>query len=83
MSEQHDKPIGERVASLETDMERLMGNGQPGLISKLEADLEANRTTIQKLSTKILLIGVALIIAVFSAGSGTASLKTIIETFAK
>lgn len=83
MSEREERALGERVASLETDMERLMGNGQPGLIAQIQEDMERNAEFVRKLDKKMLLIGLGLIVAVFAAGSGTGSLKSVIDLIAK
>ena len=36
----NSRSTGERLASLETSMKSLLGNGQPGLISKLQDELK-------------------------------------------
>jgi hypothetical protein len=37
----HVKDTSERLASLETSMRSLVGNGQPGRITKIEEDLDS------------------------------------------
>jgi len=48
-------PVGERVATLETEMDSLMGNGQPGRISNIEAKLD--RIMLMIIAICVILLG--------------------------
>lgn len=71
-----EKPLGERITALETDMERLMGNGQPGIIARLEDRL-------RRLDRLAWIAGGAVLAAAFLSGSGTVSLAHLLEMFSK
>lgn len=66
--------LGERVSALETDMERLMGNGQPGVIARLEERLA-------RLENLKWIAGGAILAAAFLSGSGTFTLDHVLKAF--
>lgn len=77
-----------RVSVLEDQMERILGNGQPGMIAKLESkvdnvqgDVSSIRKVVDDSKIRLLMFVMAIIVAVMAAGSGTISLKTLIELF--
>jgi hypothetical protein len=79
-----------RVSVLEDQMERLLGNGQPGFLAELESevkDVQHDVSSIQQSVQKAryqFLVGLCIVVtAVIAAGSGTISLKTFIELITK
>jgi hypothetical protein len=69
-------------------MERLLGNGQPGLIAELEHDMSEVKQNVSGIGKqlsdakwKAILFFMILVTAIVCAGSGTVSLKTLIELF--
>jgi hypothetical protein len=79
-----------RISVLEEQMERILGNGQPGLIAELEHDVSEVKTDVSGIRAaltdarwKAVVFFCILITAVIAAGSGTVSLKTLIELFTK
>lgn len=82
----NETSIEARISILENDMERLLGNGQPGMIAKLESQVSAILVTIsgidktvQDAKWKIMMFVIIIVTAIMVAGSGTISLKTLIE----
>jgi len=75
-----------RICVLEEQMERLLGNGQPGLIAELEEDMRTVRENVSGIGKQlseakwkaVLFFGI-LITAIVAAGSGTVSLKSLLE----
>lgn len=67
--------MGERVTALETDMERLMGNGQPGIIAEINGRL-------QRLDRMAWIAGGAVGVAAFLTGSGTFTLDHLLKVLA-
>lgn len=61
-----------RIAVLESQMKKLVGNGQPGIITILEKKMGR---------LELLLLG--LIMAALASGSGTVSLKALLEWIGK
>ena len=63
-------PITERVAILENDMRRLMGNGQPGIIHAMWDRLESNNKLLQRGMGAMIAIQAAIggLIALVAAG---------------
>ncbi len=64
--------IGERVAGLERDNEKLWDNGQPGIISQMERQIEA----IDRKFNRLVLV---VVVAALASGSGTISLKSLLD----
>lgn len=77
-------------------MQRVLGGGfGPGLIPEVQDDMKdlrkemvvlgkdisTIRETVQDARWKLLLFVVLIVFAIFSAGSGTISLKTLLEVF--
>lgn len=60
-----------QVAQLRIQMKELMGNGQPGLIKDIQADLAALKGLLWKLTLAFAVIATA-------TGSGTISLKSLL-----
>jgi hypothetical protein len=69
------------VAVLQKQMEQLMGNGQPGIVAELRSDSAKMREMLQGLNYKIFWAAGVIVLAIVTAGSGTVSLKTILELF--
>ena len=79
-----------RISVLEEQMERILGNGQPGLIAKLEGEAAAVKTDVSGIRAqlsdakwKAVMFFCVLVTAIVCAGSGTISLKTLIEFLTK
>jgi len=75
-----------RICVLENQMERVLGNGQPGMVAKLEnkvdqvAEAVADiRKVVDASKIRLLVFVIAIIIAVLGAGNGTVSLHALIE----
>lgn len=66
--------LGKEVAVLKNQMAQLVGNGQPGVIARLDKRLE----TLE--SFRWILLG-AIILAAFLSGTGLVSLEHILKLF--
>ena len=67
-------------------MEQIMGNGQPGLIAKLEGEVETVKTDvsgirleISKTTIRVLWAVILLFVAILGAGNGTISLHALLQ----
>lgn len=76
--------FGARLAVVENEVERmqhaLFGNGQPGILATLQKTLEDVKADNRRLAY-LLIAAVALML--FAAGSGTVSLKSVIDLIGK
>jgi hypothetical protein len=79
-----------RVSVLEDQMERILGNGQPGLIDRLEIKVEEMGKTLANISRVVdaskltlLVYVLVIIVAILSAGNGTVSLRNLIQWLTK
>jgi len=70
-----------RIAVLEEQMERLLGNGQPGMISEMRKDMDEIREMYNEAKVKVLWFVILIIAAVVSAGNGTISLHALLQAF--
>jgi hypothetical protein len=68
-----------RLALLEEDMERLLGNGRPGLIQDLRDDIGAVKELVFKARYVFLGCFAAVMLMLMLSGSGTVSLKTLLQ----
>lgn len=68
-----------RLALLEEDMEKLLGNGRPGMIDQLREDLKDVKDLVFKARYVFLGCFVAVMIMLMLTGSGTVSLKALIQ----
>lgn len=60
-------------------MHELLGNGKPGLVDQIRADLATMRETMLKAKFVFLGMFVGLMLMLFLTGSGVVSLKELIE----
>lgn len=71
-------PSEARIALLENDMETLLGNGQPGLISSMKKELSELHELALKGRYVVIGMVVAMMAMMFLSGSGTVSLKELL-----
>lgn len=67
-----DRPLGERVASLEKDMQHLMGNGQPGIIAEI-------RESLKRIDRFVWIVIGVVLAASFLTGNGTLTLDHLLK----
>lgn len=67
------------VAVLKRDMEKLMGNGQPGIIAEIRQTLKDLSESHAKFKTTVIVLLVGLIAANLLTGSGTVSLESLLK----
>jgi hypothetical protein len=70
--------IDARIALLEQDMQSLLGNGQPGLISIIRADLNQIKEVAMKARFVLMGMFIGLMTMMFLSGTGVVSLKSLI-----
>jgi hypothetical protein len=68
-----------RLALLEGDMEKLLGNGKPGLIELLSKDIAIVKEGVLKARWALWGAATAIMVMLALSGSGTISLKALLQ----
>lgn len=81
--ESRNEDVPSRVAVLEDQMGRLLGNGQPGMIAELRRDMIEIRQMYADAKQKVLLFVIVIVASVMVAGNGTVSLHALLQFLMK